>query len=476
MTVSLRPYQEAMVDRIRASFARHRRVIGVAPTGSGKTVLFSYICRNAALKGKRVTLVAHRTEIVDQISQSLDRFGVRHGRIGRGHYMTDDPVQVAMVQTLGRRLNQITPPDLLIIDEAHHGVAGSWKAITETWNGARILGVTATPERLDGKGLADCFDDMVIGPTVSELIEARYLAKFVHYRPPPKVDLDAVKIRLGDYAVDQLAAAMNKPVITGDAVEHFRQRLAGRPAIAFCVTIEHAEAVARQFCEAGFRGASVDGTMGAMERASRMAAIGDGRLNVLTSCDLISEGVDIPVVAGAILLRPTKSLAMYLQQVGRALRPKPDGSDAVILDHVGNGVEHGRVDADRAWSLTETRPKGSPPTVTCEVCYQMFAVRPGWKMDAECGESDPDCALLANPEDVPVGRDAPKVVDGILTELTETPLWSDGLNIRTAKGVDFQELLGLADTADKLQAISKVRGYKRGWVKWVIKGRNGRNG
>jgi superfamily II DNA or RNA helicase len=313
---------------------------------------------------------------------------------------------------------------------------------------------------------------MVIGPAMAELIEQGYLARYTYLAPPEKADLSAIKTRGGDFAIDQLAEAMDKAVITGDAIGHYKNHLDGRPAIAFCVTVEHAESVAAQFRAAGYRAASVDGSMDKAERRDRMAAIGDGRLNVLTSCELISEGVDIPVVAGAILLRPTKSLSMFLQQVGRALRPKPDGSAAVILDHVGNVHRHGMPDAPREWSLDRAKRRAVPANATtCEQCYRVFQTAPGWKAGAECAQDRPVGCVLNAPE-AAGGKDAPEVVDGVLAVMTNTPDWAAGINIITARGPDFGELLDLAGSdVARLKQIQKARGYHHKWIDHVLKNR-----
>lgn len=460
MSISLRPYQTDFVARLRSAFTQHRRVLGVSPTGSGKTRCFAYIGTEAAKRGKRVVIVAHRDEIVEQISRALDDLGVRHGRIQPGHRQTDDPVQVAMVQTLSRRLDTTPEPDLLIIDEAHHGVAGTWRTVAGAWQRARILGVTATPVRTDGKGLAGAFDAMVEGPTVADLIGWGFLARFSYLAPPAQADFSSVRKIGGDYAVSDLAQVMDKATITGDSVAHYRQHLDGRPAIVFCVTVAHAEHVAEQFRQAGYSAASVDGTMAKTERRDRMAAIGDGRLNVLASCDLISEGVDVPVVAGAILLRPTQSLGLYLQQVGRALRPKPDGARAVILDHVGNCNEHGMPDAPREWTLDgKARKTGIVKLTTCKVCYRAFEVVPGWKAAAEpCGETDPDCALTGTPE--PAERAAsPEQVDGELVEVTDA-------RVQYLRDASLPELRRGARSLADFQEIARARGYKPRWA-WL---------
>lgn len=466
MTVILRPYQDDLVQRIRGSFSRYRRVLAVAPTGSGKTVAFAYITTNAAAKNKRVIIAAHRVEIVQQISDALTTMGVRHGRIQTGHPMTDDLVQVAMIITLGKRIGRVQAPDLLILDECHHAVAGSYLAVVAAWPNARILGVTATPQRADGKGLKDCFDEMIIGPQMADLIDQGFLAPYTYLAPPEQADLSGIKKRAGDYAIDELAAAMDKAVITGDAIAHYKTHLGGRPAIAFCVTVEHAEHTAAQFRSVGFRAASVDGKMDPTTRRDILASIGDGRLNVLTSCQLISEGTDIPVVAGAILLRPTQSLGLYLQQVGRCLRPKPDGGRALILDHVGNVHRHGLPDAPREWAL-DGKIKKAGGVATCKQCFRAFDTKPGWKTEVECAAGEPEDCIL-NAQDASGPHSEIEVVDGELIQFTTKPNWADGLDIATARGPDFGELLDRADTPEKLKQIAKARGYHHGWVKHVL--------
>ena len=473
----LRPYQTDLVASIRNGFRTSRRVLAVAPTGAGKGVVLAYIATHAAAKGNPVTIVAHRTEIVSQISKALTEMDVAHGRIQPGFEMTDHPVMVAMIQTLARRSDKIKAPNLLVIDEAHHCAADSYDKVCKLWPTAKILGVTATPQRLDGKGLGRAFDVMVIGPTTGDLIKAGWLASYLYLAPPTKVDLSQVTKKMGDFNIDQLGAAVDKPKITGDAIEHYKKHLFPRSAIAFTVRVSHAESVAQQFCEAGIRAASVDGSMDAETRHNRISGLADGRIQVLTSCALISEGLDIPSVGGVILLRPTLSLAMYLQSIGRALRPKLDGSKAVILDHVGNVLRHGTPDADRDWTLDDKQRTKPAPVSTCEVCYRVFRTYPGWQRDVledietgyeiDCDEpKNEDCLLrktVAGP-----GVRPPTQVDGNLVEFTSSPEWTKGCDIMRAKGPEFRALLHRADTREKLEQIRKARGYKPFWTRSIL--------
>lgn len=304
---SLRDYQTAGVTDTRTRFAEGvRRVLYQAPTGSGKTILFVFIVMNAVARGNRVIILAHRQEIVDQISAALTSLGVPHGIIAAGYDETPAPVQVASVATLVRRLDRLCDIDLIVIDEAHHAVAGTWRKIMEAAPQAKILAVTATPERLDGKGLDGVFETLVLGPTIRELIDGKYLSPFSTYAPARDIDLSQIRPRMGDYATDQLADIMSDTVVIGSAVEEYTRLCAGAPAITFCVDIAHSKLVAGRFCEAGHRAAHVDGDTNKDERRALIAALGSGELQVLINCGLISEGLDVPGVVAAILLRPTK--------------------------------------------------------------------------------------------------------------------------------------------------------------------------
>jgi superfamily II DNA or RNA helicase len=284
-------------------------------------------------------------------------------------------------------------PNLIIVDEAHHATGKTtWGKVLQFYSRAKVLGVTATPARLDGQGLGVAadgfFDAMVMGPSVADLTAQGYLSPAVVYAPKTQLDLSGVKTRGGDYAQNELAAAMDKATITGDSVATYRKNCDGQPAIAFCASVAHAEHVAEAFRAAGYRAASVDGGMDSKTRADRVADLGNGRLQVLTSCDIISEGVDIPIVSAAILLRPTQSLSLYLQQVGRVLRPFPGKPHATINDHVGNVFRHGLPDDDREWSL-EGKPKGKKKTdndaVSVKQCEQCYTVHRPAPVCPHCG-------------------------------------------------------------------------------------------
>ena len=373
--MALRSYQELAITQLRGALAHHHKALLVMPTGSGKTVVFSEICRLADNKNRKVLILVHRRELVIQASDKLSRAGVEHGIVAAGFKPSPHPVQVASVQTLARRLRTVpVDPDLIIIDEAHHAVAGSWDKIINHYADAKLVGVTATPSRLDGRGLGSHFSTLVSGPSVEQLTKLGFLSQHRVFAPPVIADLSNVKTRAGDYANDQLSAAMDRPTVTGDAVSHYRRLADGLPAIAFCCSVAHATSVCASFNAAGYRAKLVTGNMKMEERDEAISGLADGRTQILCSVDVVSEGTDVPAVSAAILLRPTQSEALYLQQVGRILRPRP-GKIAIILDHVGNTFKHGFVDDVRAWSL-DSKPKRQrkdEPAVEVRQCPDCFA-------------------------------------------------------------------------------------------------------
>lgn len=451
MSIVLRPEQSALVDSIADLFREAvRRVLAVAPCAFGKTICFCYIALRAAAKGKRICIIVHRIELLDQTCRALEAFGVSYGVIAAGR--SANPlalVQVANVQTLARRLDLWPHFDMLICDEAHHTCAATWASIVLHYAAAFLLGVTATPARMDGRGLKEFFDTMIEGPSVAELTKLGRLSRAVVYAPRDPVDLHGVHTRMGDYDKKELGSLMGQSVVVGDAVEHYKRLATGELAIAFCVSVMHAEAVATQFREAGIPSQSIDGRMSPAKRKATLAEFERGEIKVLTSCDLISEGLDVPSVGAAILLRPTKSLALAIQQMGRALRVSPGKTRALILDHANLCFMHGLPDEDREWTL-EGAPKkkkkaeDSGPTVKqCQSCWAMARV------------SARECPACGAPFEIKA-----RVVEHVDGELAEI----DAAELRRRKRREE----GKAQMLEELRALGKARGYKDGWaeIRW----------
>lgn len=395
--IALRDYQDACVNDLRQAYAAGSQApLLVLPTGGGKTVVFTYMATRAAEKGKRVLLLGHRRELIGQMSAALGRWNCPHGVISPDAKVSNAPVQVGMVQTIANRINLDKQGrykfDLVIIDEAHHATKNStWGRVLQHNAGAKLLGVSATPCRLDGKGLgthADgFFDRMVIGPTMPELIAMGNLVRPVVYAPAQSIDLTGVKKSRGDFALGALAGAVDRAPIIGNAIKEYQQYADRRSAIAFTVTVEHAGHVVEQFKAAGYQAAVLTGSTPDKERARMIRDLGNGQLHVLASCNVVSEGTDIPAVFAAILLRPTESYALAMQQIGRALRPSSGKDRAIILDHADNVRRHGLPTDEVEWSLDglkrKKRKKTTAPTKICTGCRCHLALSA--RVCPECG-------------------------------------------------------------------------------------------
>ncbi len=443
--MQLRSYQQRAIDGLRNAYRfGYRAPLLCLPTGGGKTIIFTVIAQASAARGRRVLILVHRRELLRQASDKLRWAGLDHGLIAAGIEPSEAPVQVASVQTIARRLSRIDwQPDLIIIDEAHHATAGQWERTLQHWPTAYRLGVTATPCRLDGRGLRSAFDHLVLGPSVAELIDAGFLSHSRIYAPPVLADLSGIRTLAGDYANDQAAAAMDRPTVTGDAIAHYKRLAAGQQAIAFCCNVAHAESVCAAFQAAGIAAQLLLGNT--VDRDQVVQQFGAGAVQVLVTVDVVSEGFDVPAASVAILLRPTKSLGLYLQQVGRVLRPAPGKQAALILDHVGNVTRHGFPDDHRDWTLDEgirrTAGTAAPSVRTCPECYAAFKPQP---ICPVCGAQ---CAPITN-----------RKIRQLAGELQE--LGREAVQQRIAE----RRKQGTARTLEQLLALANERGYSPGWA------------
>ena len=383
--IVLRPFQAEMIEETRTALRTNRAVLIQLPTGGGKTVLSASMMRSAVEKGGRPWFVCHRDFLVDQTHLTLDRVGVPHGFIAAGRpFNPYAPAQVCSIDTLRNRLERVPVPcrpTVMFVDEGHHACSATWAKVIR-WaldNGSRVVGLSATPERLDRKGLNELFGHMVRGPSVEWLIENKYLSTYNAFAPNIP-DMEGVSSRGGDYATSELEGVMDNDVLTGSIVGHYMRLAAGKRAVYFCVSVKHSQHVAAAFNAAGVVAVHLDANSLSYERRSAARSMAIGELDVITNVGLFGEGYDLAAQAGmdvtieAVgLCRPTQSLAMYMQQVGRALRPKD--YPAVILDHAGNIARHGLPDDAREWTLEAKakKKKGSPPVEPIRVCPHCFA-------------------------------------------------------------------------------------------------------
>jgi DNA repair protein RadD len=374
--LTLRPYQTDLLARARAIMrSGGTRLLLQSPTGSGKTCLVAHMLASAAAKGKRSWFIVHRRELVDQsIRTFVDAADLHVGVVAAG-YPSDAtaPVQICAVSSLARRLGKIRPPDLLVWDECHHLASASWSAIAQALPKAVHVGLTATPARLDGKGLRPYFDALLTGPTTADLITQGYLAPYRLFAPAV---FDASKLHkvAGDYNRAEVADTLSKSTVVGDAVGTYRRYASDGRALVFAWSLDASRALADAFTMTGVPAAHVDGETPAAQRADAIARFRTGDLRVLCNVDLFGEGFDVPACDAVFLLRPTASLGLYLQQCGRGLRPAA-GKDAVrIFDHVGNHERHGLPDDPRAWTLDGIEKAPRERVQPLKRCVQCFLV------------------------------------------------------------------------------------------------------
>lgn len=395
--ITLRDYQSSIVSDTRESFKTNKSVIIQLATGGGKTAIASYITQKTVENKKRVLALVHRREIFDQFSRSFLSMGVNHSLIIPNIKMGNELAMVASVQTLVSRIKKSEPipqPDLIIIDEAHHAIASQWQYIISAFPNSKILGMSATPTRTDGTGLDKIFSRMVCGDkhgaSMKELIKNGSLSPYQIFTQPLAVDLLDVRIKNGDYDPKEMAERLKQ--VVGSEVAEYRKYLHNQPTICFYPTVEMAEIAAQKFREAGYNFISIDGKMTPAARKKAIDSLGSGELNGLTSCSVISEGTDIPVVSGIILMTKTQSIVNYLQQVGRGLRMCKGKTHATILDFVGNVAIHGLPCEDREWSLEGVKKRKREIEVTeritqCDNCKHHFLTkdricdRCGWELE-----------------------------------------------------------------------------------------------
>ena len=460
MGMNLRPYQQDAVDGLRDAFRQGCRApVLQLPTGGGKTIIFCHIAKSAALKNNNVLILVHRRELINQTSIALSKLSLEHGIIAPKHKPNQCLIQIASVQTLVRRLETLEfKPALIIIDEAHHAIASTWETILLHFNRSKLLGVTATPERLDGKGLKEHFDKLILGPSVKDLINNFYLSDLKVYTLPYSLSRKIIKVKNNDFDARDSAQHLEDAGTNGDAVTEYTKRCPNKPAIVFCCDIRHAVGMAKRFTLAGYKAASlVSKGVSPEQRKQMIEDLGNGNLDILTSVDIVSEGTDIPIVTAAILLRPTESLTIYLQQVGRVLRKAPGKEFAIIIDCVGNVAAHGMPQQEREWSLEGTNDQARSVFI-CESCFVAFerASREWPVICPECGHKHwPDeREPKPKPEEI-----LPLIVD--LIEVTES-------NIAITKQ-SKKQLIAQANTLKDCIEIGKQLGYKPGWAHIIWK-------
>jgi DNA repair protein RadD len=334
--VSLREYQHRAIELLRAKYTLgFRAPCLVLPTGGGKTVVAAEIIRSAVARGRHVLFTAHRTELIAQSVAKLERAGVTDLRVIQAAIDLGSrkaPVTVASIQTLAspRWRGRLPKADLLILDECHHTPAKTWAGLADNYKDSLLLGLTATPQRADSKALGDIFDSIVVGATVAELTALGHLVPCRVFAP-----LDTLEAK--HLALSPLDA--------------YRKHADGTLAVIFCVTVEHATRVAEEMTSAGVLTQVVHGEMTKQHRRDTLADLDAGRIRAVASIGVLTEGWDSPAVATCILARKPQHAGLYLQMVGRVLRPHPSKRHATLIDLCGSVYDHGPPDLAREFTL-----------------------------------------------------------------------------------------------------------------------------
>jgi len=340
-------------------------------TGGGKTVLASRIIDGCS---GPVLFVAHRIELLNQTAQQLLKWGVDDVGIIRANDKRANPnarVQVASIDSL--RTRALPPADIVFIDEAHKAAADSYQKLFAAYPDALHLGLTATPVRTDNRGLGEHYEELIMCSKPSELVKDGFIVEPKIFSTSSLPSLDDVDFVAGDYNQGQLANVMGRSKVVGDIVEEWLQHAEGRPTVVFAVNVEHSKAICERFLGVGVKACHLDGETDPMVRADILARLQYGQIQVVCNCEVLVEGWDCPPVKCIVLARPTQSLRVYLQQVGRGLRPF-EGVTPVVLDHAGNVARHGFPTADREYTLTDgvSRNVKSVGVRTCPECFAMF--------------------------------------------------------------------------------------------------------
>lgn len=435
--MQLRRYQlDILADIQKAWDKGKKKVVAQLSTGGGKTVLFAHLASNFAAKGQTTMILAHREELVMQAKSKVlavlpegSEVGVIKSGVDPNY---DLPIQIASVQTLLNRLDLVATPDLLVIDECHHSKSDGYLKILQWCANSLVLGVSATPIRLDKKGFDDTFDCIINGITTKELIQEGHLSRYKLFADPTPMVTGSAKIISGDYNTADLAENNNALMLAGNVVKSYERHAGDLSCIIFGLNIEHSIRISEAFGEAGYIAAHLDGSMRSSDRREILMQFARKEIQILTNCALFDEGLDIPGIEAVIIAKPTKSLSRYLQMLGRGLRPAKDKEFAVLIDHTNNWVEHGLPCEERIWTL-----EAPPPRL-----LEKLEVDENGQVVAVALEPDVNPDIEENLE-LALELPAPKLVE------------------ITAEGFDLSEA---NRKITQLLSTANDRGYKKGWV------------
>lgn len=445
--MKLYPHQDKFIGNIRAALKLHRKVLMVAPTGFGKSTLISEMFKGIFAKGKIAWFVIHRVELREQVEKILKAADIPYGLVIAGNeYDPSKNIQICMVQTLKNRIGLMKQPNLVFFDEAHISCSATYLNILKLLPHAYIIGGTATARRTDRRPLREIYDTMVVSEDTRWLIDNGYLSKYKIFRPPlPKTD--KIKVRGDDYDKVELARALDGTSITGDSLQHYQDHARDKKFIIFDYSVKASREGAELFTAAGFPCRHVDADTPKKERKEILDSFRRGELMGLSNYSLFCEGVDIPDIECVILKRPTKSIIVYRQSIGRGLRKTNDDKTLIILDHANASKEHGLPDDYVEWTLDGSTKKLQPkitPTRTCSGCYAVLPI---------ATQICPDCGFVFETKEREVN-----FVDGALVEVDIEQMRID--EARRHRHLDIAQAKSYKDFIE----IGKKCGYEKGWA------------
>lgn len=437
IVIKLRDYQLELIDGVYNSLRkRNKRIMVVSPAGSGKTVTMSEIARRATSKKNRVLFVVHRIEIVQQARQTFVANDVDMNYC-----------EVGMIQTISNKVkkDKVKKPTTILIDEAHHSLSKTYVDIVDAFPDAVVLGFTATPTRLSNKGFTEVFTDLILGKSVKWLIDNNRLAPFKYYSVNLLQNIQMKHNATGEFSNASIEEAMQKTIF-GDVIENYQKFAEGKKTIVYTHSVEASKTVADKFNSNGYKAMQVDGKTPKDERELAMELFRSGEIKILVNAELYGEGVDVPDCECVILLRPTESLTLFIQQTMRAMRYQPN-KQAIIIDHVGNYSRHGLPDTEHNWlehfegTSKKSNQSDSIPVKECESCYAVVAS--AYTVCPVCGEEFPK----EDPTEYQIDESRE------LEEITEDNIIR--LNFKEPKDCKNME---------ELYQLAKDRNYKPGWA------------
>jgi DNA repair protein RadD len=442
---------DAVSDILTAFDSGSRAVCFQLATGGGKSRVIRRITEHFHNQKKYISLVTHRKNLVRQLAGELREAGVNFSLVAAGYPMINTRIKVCSLQTMVNRFDQMKDQELIIVDECHHIRSKSYMKLFEAYPDAKILGVSATPKRTDGKPLRAVFDTLIQGPPMRSLIDQGILCDYDYYAPDT-VDMSDVHVSMGEYSTAETAARVDKKAIIGSVIGHYRKLADHKPAIVSCVSIDHAEHVAAQFRESGYRAQAVHSDMPDELVQRYINGLRDGTLELLMQCELLGEGVDIRGAEVLIQLRPTMSVVIFLQHIGRVLRGMP-GKRAIILDHVSNYERFGMPDDPREWTLEgyDKIDKGILKYKRCPDCNRGNVPK--------ASRSCPWCGHVWQA----VEMELPQEREGTLVKLRGVELVDFELvseSFEEHKKITISQIAAQAKTFEQAKTIARARGYE----------------